>query len=180
MPGLVVVGSHTALTNAQFDCAQRKHGLHLVELDVSAIIDGDRAANAAEIERCVREVGAALRQGDVALRTGRTVLTTGRATPLLTSKAIADALVTTVAQISGRYDLGFLVAKGGITSSDMAVRALGSRRALVLGQMLPGTIPVWRLLDGRAPGLTYVVFPGNVGAEDALAIVLDKVRSNHA
>ena len=63
----------------------------------------------------------------------------------------------------------YLVAKGGITSSDVAVHGLGVRRATVLGQILPG-VPVWRLgHESRYPGMAYVVFPGNVGDEDALA-----------
>jgi uncharacterized protein YgbK (DUF1537 family) len=57
----------------------------------------------------------------------------------------------------------------------MAVRALSAKRALVKGQMLPGTIPVWELLDGAAPGLPYIVFPGNVGDAAALSTVLDKL-----
>ncbi|MEJ1971843.1 MAG: nucleotide-binding domain containing protein [Lacunisphaera sp.] len=62
----------------------------------------------------------------------------------------------------------WLVAKGGITSSDLATQALGVRRALVLGQALPG-VPVWQLgAESRWPGLNYVVFPGNVGGDDAL------------
>ena len=65
----------------------------------------------------------------------------------------------------------FLVAKGGITSNDVAVHALGVRRADVLGSVRPG-VPVWQCgAESRAPGLAYVVFPGNVGAADDLARV---------
>jgi len=43
------------------------------------------------------------------------------------------------------------------------------RRANVLGCVRPG-VPVWRCgADSIAPGLAYVVFPGNVGAPDDLA-----------
>jgi uncharacterized protein YgbK (DUF1537 family) len=59
------------------------------------------------------------------------------------------------------------VAKGGITSSDVVTGALGARSATVLGQLLPG-VPVWRVGGGRHPGIALVVFPGNVGDEDAL------------
>lgn len=178
--GLVVVGSHTALTNTQFAAAMDAHHLQVVELDAAAIIDGSADYHRNEIGRCVDDIVTALGVDDVALRTSRAVLTSGRETPLLTSKAVADALVEVVAQVAKSRELGFLVAKGGITSSDMAVRALQTHRALVTGQMLPGTIPVWELLDGLAPGLTYVVFPGNVGAADALAAVLTKLRSTDA
>ena len=63
----------------------------------------------------------------------------------------------------------FLIAKGGITSSDIATRALGVRRAIVLGQVAPG-VPVWRLgPESRFPSLPYVIFPGNVGDDCTLA-----------
>merc|ERR1712226_723426 len=72
----------------------------------------------------------------------------------------------------------FLVAKGGITSNDIAVRSLGVRKAEVLGAIVPG-VPVWRCgLETRAPGLAYVVFPGNVGAEDDLARVVRKMAGS--
>jgi len=70
---------------------------------------------------------------------------------------------------------GFIVAKGGITSNDVAVRGLGVRSAEVMGAIVPG-VPVWRCgPESRAPGLAYVVFPGNVGAKDDLARVACKM-----
>jgi uncharacterized protein YgbK (DUF1537 family) len=65
----------------------------------------------------------------------------------------------------------YFVAKGGITSSDIATGALNVRRALISGQVLPG-VPVWQLGDeSRYPGTSYIVFPGNVGGNDALAAI---------
>ena len=52
----------------------------------------------------------------------------------------------------------------------------GARAAtsMVAGQLLPG-IPVWRVGDEtRFPGLTYVVFPGNVGGPEALKEAVNK------
>jgi uncharacterized protein YgbK (DUF1537 family) len=70
-----------------------------------------------------------------------------------------------------------LIAKGGITSSDMATKALVAKRAMVLGQILPG-VPVWRLgPESRYPALPYVVFPGNVGDEGALADLVRSLKS---
>jgi uncharacterized protein YgbK (DUF1537 family) len=173
--GLVVVGSHTDLTNGQVDHARENHELTVVELDAAQIIGGT-TAEAVEVSRASAEVVLGLANSDVLLRTSREVLTEGRADPLRTSAAIADALVAVVQQVVAAATPRYLVAKGGITSSDMAVRALGVRRAVVRGQMLPGTIPLWELLDGAIPGLPYVVFPGNVGTDDALSQVLTKVK----
>ncbi len=175
--GLVVVGSHTALTNAQLHHAVGRHQLKIVELDAAAVVGHGPHTRDSEIARCRDQVLQSLRHETVILQTSREVLTEGRGTPLRTSGAVADALVQVVALVSAATRLRFLVAKGGITSSDMATRALRTRRAMVIGQMLPGMIPVWELLDGQAPGMPYVVFPGNVGADDSLSVVLDKVAT---
>jgi uncharacterized protein YgbK (DUF1537 family) len=74
--------------------------------------------------------------------------------------AVVQALIT-----RPRY----IVAKGGITSSDVATKGLNVHRALVRGQILPG-VPMWQLgAESRFPGIVYVVFPGNVGGSRALA-----------
>lgn len=45
-------------------------------------------------------------------------------------------------------------------------------RARVLGQLIPG-VPVWQgEQDARWPGVSLVVFPGNVGEDDALTRVV--------
>jgi uncharacterized protein YgbK (DUF1537 family) len=68
------------------------------------------------------------------------------------------------------------LAKGGITSSDVATKGLAVKRALVPGQILPG-VPVWQLgAESRYPGLTYIVFPGNVGGPGAIADVVSALR----
>ena len=68
----------------------------------------------------------------------------------------------------------FLIAKCGITSSDLATRGLGVKRAMVLGQILPG-IPVWELgAETKYPGPPYVVFSDNVGGPLALADLIAK------
>ena len=111
---------------------------------------------------------------DVVLYTSRT-LVTGRdaASSLAIGQQVSSALVAIVAGLS--VTPRFLVAKGGITSSDLATQALQVRRAMVLGQLVPG-VPVWRTgPESRLPGLTYVVFPGNVGGSDALVQVQKKL-----
>ncbi len=176
--GLVVVGSHTALTTVQLEQARRNHRLQTVELDVSQVV-GDSSTTQREVQRCTEQLLNALQESDTVLYTSRALVTEGQGTPLLTSKAVADALVDVVRRVGDQHELRYLVAKGGITSSDMFVRALGVRRARVLGQMLPGLIPVWALIDGSGPGLTYVVFPGNVGGADALDHTLRRLRGQH-
>ena len=67
-----------------------------------------------------------------------------------------------------------VVAKGGITSHDVARHGLGIRRAEVAGQLFPGIISLLRPLDAAPEtiGVPYVVFAGNVGDDGTLADVV--------
>ena len=55
----------------------------------------------------------------------------------------------------------------------MGVKALRVKKALVLGQAAPG-IPVWKTgEESLFPGLSYVIFPGNVGGVDTLRSIVE-------
>jgi uncharacterized protein YgbK (DUF1537 family) len=73
--------------------------------------------------------------------------------------------------------LGFLISKGGITSNDVLSTGLALRTARVLGQIHAGCSVV-RCPDDhpRYPGMPVVIFPGNVGDEDALADVYRRLK----
>ena len=178
--GLVVAGSHTALTNVQIAAAQALHRPALVELDAAAALHDDDRAVHAEVDRCADAAARGLADRDVVLRTTRPVIHTGRSTPLLVSRAVAAALSAVVTAVVRRRPPGYLVAKGGITSSDIASEALGATKAVITGQLFAGQVPVWSLQDGALPGLPYVVFPGNVGDENALATIMARLRAGSA
>jgi uncharacterized protein YgbK (DUF1537 family) len=52
------------------------------------------------------------------------------------------------------------------------------RRAIVLGQLLPGLVSVFQPVEAAPEivGTPYVVFAGNVGDEQTLAYVIDLFR----
>ena len=71
----------------------------------------------------------------------------------------------------------FVLAKGGITSSDLASKGLSSESAVILGQAIAG-VPIWQLdSKSKFPEITYIVFPGNVGDQMALYNVWNKFKS---
>ena len=73
------------------------------------------------------------------------------------------------------FRAGFIIAKGGITSSDLATRGLSTEKALVLGAVMPG-VTVWKMdAKSKFPGILYVVFPGNVGDDNTLVEVSRKL-----
>jgi len=174
--GVVVVGSHTAKTTRQLAAlrASRPH-MEFALFDSNLVLEDGGLAN--EVERVVALCDAAIAAGkSVVVYTRRELLAPDgmdKERQLLMAVAISEALTSIVARLSVRPR--FVVAKGGITSSDVGVKALCVKKARVMGQAAPG-VPVWMTGDeSRFPGLPYVIFPGNVGDDDTLAFVVEKL-----
>jgi len=167
--GLFVVGSYVPQTTAQLAVLQAQTPIAAVVLEVADLLNSSRADQA--VRHASATVNHHLDNGrDVVLFTSRR-LVTGSCDQdnLAIGRQVSDCLIAVVQALRGppRY----LVAKGGITSSDVATRGLEVQRAEVLGQVLPG-VPVWRLgPESRYPGMAYIVFPGNVGDTEALATI---------
>jgi len=174
--GLVVVGSYVARSSEQLERAVTLPGVTPVELQVEKMIDAGQRGE--EIERVARQVNETLESGaDVVLFTSRDLKAGhSQAENLSIGSQVSEGLCTVVESL--RHRPGYLIAKGGITSSDVATRALGVKRAMVLGQIQPG-VPVWRLGDeAKFPGMAYVVFPGNVGDADSVAHCMSLFRED--
>jgi uncharacterized protein YgbK (DUF1537 family) len=170
--GLMVVGSHVPKTTEQLLRLLAAGTLEPIELSARDLLDGQGTTLTDAVQRVNHHITSGR---DVALYTSRALVTGPDAAASLDIGArVSDALVEVVRQLSVRPR--YLVAKGGITSSDLATRGLGVRRAMVLGQIMPG-VPVWELgPETKFPGLPYVVFPGNVGGPEALENVIDKLK----
>jgi uncharacterized protein YgbK (DUF1537 family) len=171
--GLFVVGSHVPQTTRQVNTLIESGKVKTVEIAVDALLDDARCNS--EIDRAVRAVDHGLKDGeDTVLFTSRKVVTAASDEENLTiGQRVSDSLIRIVRGLTCQPR--YLVAKGGITSSDVATKGLGVRRAMVLGQLLPG-VPVWQLGDeARYPGMAYIVFPGNVGEDRALATLQERL-----
>lgn len=167
--GLFVIGSYVPKTNSQLAAlGQRKN---VVNIEVKAELLFDDALQSNAIETAIASANRALKRGlDVALFTSRDIVVgSDEWSSLNINQRISDSLIAIVRGIDCRPS--YIVAKGGITSSDIATKGLSVHRAMVIGQVLPG-VPVWRLgRETRWPGMTYIVFPGNVGDDDALVTI---------
>jgi uncharacterized protein YgbK (DUF1537 family) len=171
--GLFVVGSHVPKTTAQLAVLLQNQSIASVEIAVTALLkDAERET---EIRRAVNAVNRAIQQGrDSVLFTSRE-LVSGRHDQdnLAIGQRVSDSLIRIVRGLACQPR--YLVAKGGITSSDVATRGLEVRRAMVMGQVLPG-VPVWKLgEEARYPGMAYIVFPGNVGDDDGMALIQQRL-----
>lgn len=173
--GLVVVGSHVGVTARQLDRLTARSEAEVLVLDSARIITGDRAEE--HIRELVEKATAALETNTIILRTSRAMLSGFDAnTALAQARAISAAIVAVVHGIVERVTPRFVVAKGGITSSDVASKGLEIRRARVVGPMLPGIVSLWSSVDGIAAGVPYIVFAGNVGTDESLADVVEKLE----
>ncbi len=171
--GLVAVGSHVGLTNRQLAELRARRDLAEVELDVPTLLDD--AARDAHVADAVARVVEALASRDAVVWTSRELVRTEDPdASLAIARSVSDALVAVVHGVA-RSRPAWVVAKGGITSHEVAHRGLGIRRASVTGQFFPGQISLFQPTDAPAAtrGGPYVVFPGNVGGESALADVVD-------
>jgi uncharacterized protein YgbK (DUF1537 family) len=167
--GLIVAGSHTGHTNQQLAALRAGGGTIDIELDVPSVMSGSGDVVAAT----ARQVTRALRRSDVLLYTSRAVATASGADSLAVTRRVSAALSRTVRQALAA-EPAWIIAKGGITSHDVALHGLGIRRATVAGQLFPGVISVLRPIDAapEAIGMPYVVFAGNVGDGGTLAQVV--------
>lgn len=165
-PGVVVVGSHVRRTTEQLRRLLELPRARAIEADAGMLLAGGADA-AREISRCAGAIDAAL--GEPALPvvyTSRAVITApggDSGANLAIARAVSHGVVSILRAM--KREPAFVIAKGGITASDVAAKALGIRTALALGQILPG-VPVIRCgPESRFPGMPCVIFPGNVGGE---------------
>ena len=173
--GLIVFGSYVPRSTAQLAALRALDRMCAVELPVAEILD--RTTRSGAIERVTQAANQALLRGeDTVIFTSR-LLVSGNSQDesLAIGKSVSTALIAVVRGI--QVEPRFVIGKGGITSSDLATQGMGVRAARVVGQVLPG-VPVWKLGPGsRWPGATYVVFPGNVGDEQAVARVVQMLHA---
>jgi uncharacterized protein YgbK (DUF1537 family) len=171
--GLVVVGSHVGRTGRQL--ARITRPITHVEVDVPAVLDASRVD--AHVAECVDAVADALTSGTVVLATSRTLVTgDDEDASLDIARRVSAALVGVTGRAVERHRPAYVLAKGGITSSDVATEALRADRVRVRGSLLPGLVSLWQPVTGPAADLPLVVFPGNVGDDDALADVVDRME----
>ncbi|KAF9878867.1 ketose-bisphosphate aldolase class-ii family protein [Colletotrichum karsti] len=173
--GLIVAGSYVPKTTAQLKVLRERRGdkLAVIELDVAGLIGSEEAAEKV-VTAAAAETTKKLSDGeDVLVMTSRELI---KGSDALSSLQIGSKVARALVQLVERIDVRprYLIAKGGITSSDAATKGLKMRRARILGQAAPG-VPLWRCDEetSRHRGVPYVVFPGNVGSDQTLAEVVE-------
>jgi uncharacterized protein YgbK (DUF1537 family) len=167
---LIVAGSYVPRSTSQLQVLLGEGSVTGLELKASTVLDDSRCKT--EVARVAQQAGRLIAEGrDAAVFTSRQMVSVRNSEESLSiGQKISAAVVDVVRSIEVRPR--YVLAKGGITSSDVATRALGVKRAMVRGQVLPG-VPVWELgPESRYAGLPYIVFPGNVGTADSIVRIV--------
>lgn len=171
--GLVIVGSHTDKTTKQLKKLLEIEDMAPVAFNSDLVLQ--EQAFVEETARTRNKIEEIMLSGKTAVvYTRRKLLTVendSRENALLRSVKISDAVQSLVGELA--VEPSFIIAKGGITSSDIGTKALKVKCAEVLGQVCPG-IPVWRIKEeSKFPDMPYVIFPGNVGDDNTLREVVE-------
>lgn len=174
--GAVIVGSHVKKTTAQLNRLLTRTGLRGIEVEVEQLPQH----YAALLKAITAQIQALHEQGITAVvYTSRAEIQfPNQAERLAFGEMVSRFLMDVVQHLP--VTLGFLISKGGITSNDVLSTGLALRASRVLGQILPGCSVV-RCAENhpRYANLPVVIFPGNVGDDEALANVYERM-SRHA
>lgn len=175
--GLIMIGSHVKKTTEQLEELKTCPFIHFIEFDVHLVLFPDKFRE--EIKRIITTTERLIQSGQtVAVYTKRERLDLGdnqQENELKLSIQISDAVTSIVSRLHVRPS--YIIAKGGITSSDIGTTGLQVKRATVAGQIKPG-IPVWITgEESKFPNLTYVIFPGNVGSNTTLREVAETLHT---
>ena len=166
--GLIIVGSHVKKTTAQVEELKKCSFLEFIELNCHLVLEPKKFET--EVDRVIENCERLIKSGkSVVVCTSRERIDLGpdkKEEELKLSVKISDAVTSIVQRLKVRPN--YIIAKGGITSSDVGTKGLKVQRATVIGQIKPG-IPVWTTgSESKFPGISYVIFPGNVGTNTTL------------
>ena len=174
--GIVLIGSHVKKTTDQLAALQTLTGnIVFLEFQVnSCLVENGLEREVLDIVSKAEDV---ILEGKTAvIYTSRTLLAPETMSPeekLQISVRISDAVTSIIGKLKTKPR--FIIAKGGITSSDVGTKALHVKKARVMGQVKKG-IPVWMTgAESKFPGMPHIIFPGNVGEVSTLKEIVEEL-----
>ncbi len=174
--GVILVGSHVKKTTLQLKQLLQQPDIVGIEIDVTILRD-DSIQRDNIIKSALDKVAETLNNGKTpVVYTSRQELNFPNIeTRLQFGKQVSAVLMDIVRGLPS--DIGFLISKGGITSNDVLSDGLALKEARLLGQILAGcSVIITPENHYLFPNLPVVLFPGNVGDENALVTVYQRLR----
>ena len=175
LPGLVLVGSHVPLADAQLElllAAAGTAGLELPVASLARVLEGPAPGPllAALEQQWLGHLRELLARGVTpVLFTSRGERAAGSARG---RRRLGAELAGLMARLAGRLapGLGYVISKGGITSHTLLADGLGLEAVALQGQLLPGLSLVLTPADAPVPQLPVLTFPGNLGDPGTLRL----------
>ena len=172
--GAVIVGSHVRKTTLQLEQLLKMPGVVAIEVNVEKLPENRDALLAEIIRKCEQSHAAGNTPVVFTSRLEKTF--PDQAARLAFGEMVSAFLMDVVRNLP--KTLGFLISKGGITSNNVLSSGLALHTSRVVGQILPGCSVVCCPADHpRYPDLPVVIFPGNVGDDQALAKVYGRLAT---
>ena len=174
--GLILAGSHVNKTTSQLAYLEKYlDNYELVEFNQHKVLDGTLHLEAI---RCAKLVSEKLKEDKLVVlqtRRDRVDFKDGDKDKQL------EMAVSISKELTGVLSLldikpKFLISKGGITSYDCLSIGLSVKKALALGQIEKNVGVVKILDDSSFKNMPVVIFPGNVGSEETLYKIVERLE----
>ncbi len=180
-PGVVMVGSHVQKSSQQLAYLLQEPGVQGIEVQVRQLLQPGKEGEL--LQQILAQVQAAYEAGQTpVVYTSREELTfaeqgaAAREMRLAFGQRVSNFLMQVVQGLPP--EIGYLISKGGITSNDTLSYGLNLPAVRLLGQIYPGVSMVITPADHpRFPQLPVVLFPGNVGEVDTLALIYRRLSA---
>ncbi|MBN2274824.1 MAG: hypothetical protein JXK95_10860 [Bacteroidales bacterium] len=171
-PGFFIIGSHVQKTTGQIDMLLKSGEVKGIEVDVNRLpeIQGEMLIKTLESVRACLEQGLT----PVVYTSRREVRTEDKSERLNLGKKTSSFLVEIIKKLPARPS--YILAKGGITAHDILTNGLELQSARVAGQIMAGVPVVVTGSNHKYPSMPYIIFPGNVGDENALVTIFNMLN----
>lgn len=180
-PGVVIVGSHVKKSSQQLSQLLQEPRIQAIEVEVKRLLQPGSETDL--LQDILAQVHGAHGAGFTSVvYTSREELTfdTHGASAIETRLAFGQKVSGLLMQVVQGLpaEISYLISKGGITSNDTLSVGLNLPAVRLLGQIYPGVSMVITPADHpRFPQLPVVLFPGNVGEADTLALIYRRLSS---
>jgi len=181
LPGLIVVGSYVELSTIQLNNLLEISNCNPVELDVFEFFqitsseNNQRRRNLFK-NKFLKDIRFSFQKGKTpVLFTSRKFMSLDYSEQLNFYNSLACFIAELVADL--KYEIGYLISKGGITTNVILSKGLNADYVYLEGQILTGISVVTYNLknDNRLPIVTH---PGNIGTIDSLVNIWKVFENN--
>ena len=182
LPGLIIIGSHTEISTKQFNKLVEINLFEAVELDVEKFCKvhflKDNQTEILQFKRLILEKTRQIFKTSLI-----PVIFTSREVKVLDNNSAQmdfyNSLALFIAELVAdlKYEIGYLISKGGITSNTILNSSFNVDYVYLEGQICNGISLVKAKLIDQNNSLPVITFPGNLGNDCSLVDVWKAIEN---